>query len=80
MNEHGKLDEERYLRWCDACGHHHGPLYPCEHYSTELLLSIEHETLEVQKNLSDPVWCKAQIENGLPPEGIFIFRLFAGLE
>ena len=78
--EHGKLYQNGRVRWCGPCKEYHGPLYPCDHYSTALLLTIDQEIEQMQINLSDPAWCKAQVNQGMPPEGIHIFRLFAGLD
>jgi hypothetical protein len=32
------------------------------------------------ENLRDPVWCQKQIDTGIPPAGIEIFRALAGIE
>lgn len=67
-------------RYCHVCGYDHGPLYICEHYSDELKAEIARADAEWCAKLMDPVWCQEQIDKGLlPPEGITIFRWFAGL-
>lgn len=66
-------------RYCATCGHDHGPLYICEHYPAELQEEILRADHQWRKNLMDPAWCQKQIDNGLPPEGIVIFRALAGV-
>ena len=78
--QHGELTADRARRWCAVCRHDHGWLYPCEHYDAATLAEILEKESAVRMNLSDPAWCQRQIDNGCPPEGIAIFRFFAGLE
>lgn len=69
-----------HCRQCEGCGRHHGPLYICPTYPPELQAEIQAASDRYRANLADPEWCKRQIENGLPPEGIVIFRALAGVD
>lgn len=66
------------LRWCSGCNMDHAPLYPCESYPPEILAKIAEGDRQLRRALNDPEWCAKQIENGLPPIGIEIFKFFAG--
>ena len=67
-------------RWCKVCDHAHGPLYNCPHYPLKIRKEIARESSAWKAQLMDDQWCKKQIENGLPPIGIEIFRCFAGIK
>ena len=75
--KHGELNKDGFR----FCKYHkqHGPLYPCPKYSKKVLKKITLQSEAYVNNLQDPIWCNKQIENGLPPEGIMIFRILAGL-
>lgn len=66
-------------RWCQSCGHDHGTLYYCPDYPAEVRDEILRLSEKHRQNLSDPEWCARQVEKGLPPEGIEIFKALAGL-
>lgn len=66
--------------WCEPCGHEHGPLYICEHYSEERKAQKQKDSDNFIKCLNDPEWIKKQLDNGVPQEAITSFRMFAGLE
>jgi len=42
-----------HCRWCEACGHHHGLLYKCEHYPQEVLDDIERHSQRITVNNYD---------------------------
>ncbi len=77
--KHGQLIESGHARWCATHNQEHGVLYPCGSYDEETLREIEKHTVGYCKNLSDPDWCKKQIEKGIPEEGIAIFKALAGV-
>lgn len=65
--------------WCETCKHSHGPLYICEHYSSELKEELRIKNEQYMTNLRDPKWIQTQLDNGIPPEGIAIFKALAGV-
>jgi len=78
MKQHGVIDET-HNRWCGGCGHYHGPLYVCKHYSPELAGEVTTASDRWRANLRDPKWCVQQINNGASPEAIAIFKALSGL-
>jgi hypothetical protein len=79
MNEHGKINPKSRGRWCAGCGQEHGSLYDCDKYDADTLAEIAALNERYLANLRDPAWCEKQVANGVPPEGIAIFRVLAGL-
>jgi hypothetical protein len=74
---HGKVTGR--IRECDVHGKH-GLLYPCPEYPKEVLDEIERSNQIYKRNLSDPEWCRKQIENGsMTEEAIAVFRAMAGI-
>lgn len=76
-DQHGKICG--HVRKCDEHGEH-GTLYPCPMYDQATLDAIAESTAQHIANLRDPAWCQKQVDDGLPPEGIAIFRALAGLD
>lgn len=73
-------DRWAHARWCDGCQRHHGWLYTCDSYSAELKAEIAVREEKYLRNLADPVWCQRQVDNGVPPVVISIFRAMNGIE
>ena len=79
FSRHGKVELGGTLRHCwlhDV----HGYLYPCNRYSVATHAEILEQESALRARLDDPKWCEEQVRRGLPPEGIAIFRFFAGLD
>ena len=68
-----------HARWCKVCNRYHGILYLCEKYPEKIKEKIKHQNDKHMENLRNPKWCQKQIDQGLPPEGIVIFRALANL-
>jgi hypothetical protein len=66
--------------FCKPCGHKHGPLYICEHYSPERKAETATAAEKWRLQLMDPEWVKGELKRGIPPEAISIMRWFAGLD
>lgn len=77
--KHGEIPAGEVNRWCEVHGWH-GPLYACLEYPAAVLAEIENETARWRRKLDDPESCNEMIRQGLPPEGVMFFRMFAGLE
>lgn len=67
-------------KWCEFHGQEHGPLYLCDSYGPELRAEIEAESSKWEVRLRDTSWCRQQVEAGLSPHAITIYRIFAGIE
>jgi hypothetical protein len=67
------------IRACDVHKGGHGALYRCEHYDKETLAEIDMLTDQHVNDLNNPEWVKKQLDNGVPPIGIEIWRALAGL-
>jgi len=73
---HGEIETEgnwEGSRWCEECQAHHGPLYPCEHYSPSVLEEIA---------LADAKWRETLADDSVPmdPLARSIFKMFAGMD
>lgn len=66
--------------WCEACQKEHGPLFICDSYSEERKAKIRKSDEAYRKCLRDPKWIQKQMDNGVPPEAIEIFKALAGEE
>jgi hypothetical protein len=56
--KHG--EDTGHGRWCQVCGHEHGPLYICEHYTAALRMELEEKTRKFQANVRSRAWWKKQ--------------------
>jgi len=72
-------ETDGHVRWCAGCGQGHGVGYECSNYPPVVLDEIREANARMRRNLQDPKWAQRQLEKGVPPEAIAIFRLFAGL-
>ncbi len=63
---------------CEPCGHPHGPLYVCPHYSPEKQAEIRAKSAKFSADLRDPRWVAAQRACGIPESVIEIFKIFDG--
>ena len=66
-------------RYCEPCGHEHGPLYVCPKYPAELQAEVKAEGERWATKISDPKWAEEQLKAGVPAVGIEIMRMFAGV-
>ena len=64
--------------YCEACGHDHGPLYVCEHYSEEKKAEKRAASERFQANLRDPRWVREQTKRGVPLMAVQIMGMFVG--
>jgi hypothetical protein len=65
---------------CEPCGHPHGPLYVCPHYSPEKQAEIRAKSQQFSADLRDPKWVAEQKSNGIPQSVIDIYKIFDGGE
>ena len=70
--KHGEVKD--HGRWCNECQIFHGILYECEKFPDEIRAKIRVGNAKFSNNLNDPTWIKRQIDNGVEPEVIAIFR------
>jgi hypothetical protein len=66
-------------RWCEPCGHWHGPLYDCDSYPAELRAAVRVQSDRLIANLQNPAWVAEQRANGVSQTEIEILRWFAGV-
>jgi hypothetical protein len=62
------------------CNFEHGPLYICPTYSEETKRHIAGLKASWVSSLSDPTWAKKQLDKGIDPMVIGIFRAFSDIE
>lgn len=75
--KHGQAREGG--RWCTKHGYYHGILYPCEHFSQEMLDKINIEDTKNRENWNNSEYIQKKLDDGMPPEGVVIMQMFAGL-
>lgn len=63
---------------CMPCGHPHGPLYVCPHYSPEKQAEIKAKSTQFSANLRDPKWVAEQKASGTPQWAIDLFKILDG--
>ena len=67
---------------CRHCAVHgwHGSLYTCLAYPEAVRQEIEAADQRYRANLADPAWQQRQLNNGVPPVVLVVFRALAGVE
>lgn len=63
---------------CMPCGHPHGPLYVCPHYSAEKQAELRAKGAQFSSDLRDPKWVAEQRERGVPQWAIDRMKLLDG--